>query len=343
MDIAKHFGTYVLPGRIKDPNKGFAEARDAEDIGLGSIWLSERYGLKEVGVTCGALSQVTSNARIFGTFYCNIRHPIITASIANELQHITSGRFGFLLAKGVPEFLRDLGLPNINFEMLKDFIEITKTLWHGESLSYSGILGDYPSLRLTDFSDVPPPPIYITAIGPKSLDFAGRYCDGVLLHPLLTPEGVEKSSAIVRSAAEKTGRDPKNITVCANVLVAPDLPENEFESIIGGRAITYLQAPTLGAAIIRANNWDPSILEKIKGHHSLAQLNGKLADQEFRKEELIGVAKSIPDAWIKDGTASGSAESCAKKLLDYISAGADHIVLHGSAPNKMRNTIALLR
>ena len=43
----------------------------------------------------------------------------------------------------------------------------------------------------------------LTAIGPKALAFAGEHCDGVLLHPFLTPTGVARSAKIVRDAAAR--------------------------------------------------------------------------------------------------------------------------------------------
>jgi len=43
------FGTYILPGRVDDPRRGIEEALEAERIGLGAVWISERFALKERG------------------------------------------------------------------------------------------------------------------------------------------------------------------------------------------------------------------------------------------------------------------------------------------------------
>ena len=77
------FGTYILPGRVDDPRRGIDEALEAERIGLGAVWISERFALKEPAVLAGAVSEATSRIRINGTFYATMRHPLVTASIAN--------------------------------------------------------------------------------------------------------------------------------------------------------------------------------------------------------------------------------------------------------------------
>src|SRR3546814_11453200 len=88
-----------------------------------------------------------------------------------------------------------------------------------------------------------------TAVGPKALAFAGRHCDGVLLHPMLTTEAVRRSVAIVRQAAAESGRAPASIRIIANVVVAPDLQHDEEAAIIGGRAVTYLHSKPLGPVL----------------------------------------------------------------------------------------------
>jgi 5,10-methylenetetrahydromethanopterin reductase len=67
------------------------------------------------------------------------------------------------------------------------------------------------SLRLTD-----PVPIWISALGPRSVALAGRIADGVLLN-WCTPERVAEARGSVRAAAEAAGRDPDAITIAVYV------------------------------------------------------------------------------------------------------------------------------
>jgi probable F420-dependent oxidoreductase len=329
------FGTYILPGRVADPQRGLEEATEAERIGLGAVWISERYATKEPAVLSGAVSQLTKKVRIAGTMYVTMRNPVVTASVANLMQQLTGDRFRLLLAKAVPHYLASLGSPPIIFKRLADSISIYRRLWAGETVNYDGILGSFPNLVLTDRYDGPPPPIIFTAIGPKSLAFAGEHCDGVLTHPFITIEGLASSIKIVRQAAEKAGRDPDSVRIYHNIIVAPDLPKDTEEAVVGGRAITYFQTPGFGEIICEINGWDTAVLDKIRTHPQMLNLKGNNADQSFTRDQLVEVSRVLPQQWLDDGAAVGTAAQCAAKLGTFLDAGADEILLHGSAPADM--------
>src|ERR1700744_6799496 len=90
---ARALGAYVLPGRVPDPRPAIAQARAAEELGRGTIWLSERWGTKDFAVLAGALSQVTSRAKIAsGITHFGVRHPAVLGSMAMTMQGLTGGR-----------------------------------------------------------------------------------------------------------------------------------------------------------------------------------------------------------------------------------------------------------
>lgn len=329
------FGTYILPGRVDDPRRGIDEAIEAERIGLGAVWISERFALKEPAVLAGAVAEATDEIRINGTFYATMRHPLVTASIANMMQAMSGNRFGVMFARAVPAYMKMMGAPAITMERLADYISIYRRLWNGETVSYEGILGKFPTLKLTDRHEGPPPPVIFTAMGPKSLAFAGEHCDGVLLHPFVSPTGVANSARIVRDAAEKAGRDPMSVRIYHNIIVAPDLPKDEEDAVVRGRAITYFELPGFGDLIVEINEWDKAVLDNIRGHPKIASLNGKPADQAYTRQELVDVGQLLPQQWIDEGAAVGTASRCADQLMHYLDAGADEILLHGAAPKDM--------
>lgn len=337
------FGTYILPGRVSDPRRGIEEAKEAERIGLGCVWISERYALKEPAVLAGAVSEATSRIRITGTFYATMRHPLVTASIANMMQAMSGNRFRLMFARAVPAYMKMLGSPPVTMERLADAIAIMRRLWAGETVDYNGILGTFPAIKLTDKHDGPTPPVIFTAIGPKSLEFAGQHCDGVLLHPFVSPDGVRNSASIVRAAAEKAGRDPMSVRIFHNIIVAPDLPKDEEDAVVRGRAITYFELPGFGDLIVDINGWDKAVLDRIRAHPQIAALNGKPADQAFTRQELVEVGRILPQRWIDEGAAVGTAAQCADQLMAYLDAGADEILLHGSSPKDMGPLTAELK
>ncbi|MCK9506505.1 MAG: TIGR03857 family LLM class F420-dependent oxidoreductase [Porticoccaceae bacterium] len=330
------FSCYILPGRVSDPNTGLKEALDAEEFGLGAVWISERYAVKEPAVLSGAISQITSKIDIAGTMFATMRNPIVTASVANTMQAISNNRFRLLLAKGVPSHLNDMGSPAITFQRLADFIPMLRSLWTGETLQYEGILGKFPELVLTDRYEGPTPPIIMTAIGEKSLAFAGQHCDGVLIHPFITTDGLKKSVNIVRQSAEKSGRDPDSVKIYQVVIVAPELQQDDKEAIVDGRAVTYFQIPQLGEMICEINGWDKRVLDQVRNHALFTDLGDNLAEQKFSREQLVEVSRVIPQEWLSTGAAAGTLTHCTSTLCDFIDAGADEILLHGTTPDKLK-------
>src|ERR1700694_3527079 len=110
--LFEKFGTYILPGRVSDPVRGLSEAVEAERIGLGSIWISERYATKEPAGLSGAVSQLTKRARIAATMYATVRNPVVTASVCNLMQALSADRFRLLLALGAPAHLTTIVSPS---------------------------------------------------------------------------------------------------------------------------------------------------------------------------------------------------------------------------------------
>jgi probable F420-dependent oxidoreductase len=338
--VGRKFGTYVLPGRVTDPKRGIAESIDAERIGLGTAWLSERFGLKDAPVLCGAMAQATSKIGIGGTTYFMNRHPLTLASFMSSMQAVSDGRFSLIFARGFQSILTQWGMPWSSFALMADVVTILRQLLAGKTVRYNGPAGDYPELKLVDRYEGAVAPMILTAMGPRMLAFAGAHFDGVLLHPMLTTDAVAKMARVVRDGAKQAGRDPVSIRILANVIAAPDLTPSEQEAVVGGRAITYLHG--YGEILAKANGWDESMLLKLRAHPTFNRLGTEFADQAFTRQQLVEASRVIPGEWYTSAAAVGSASQCAKRLKEYIDAGADEIVLHGSAPAQMGGMVKAL-
>lgn len=87
-------GCYVLPGAAHDLREGLEQARDAEALGLGTVWIGERYDSKDLPSLASALGQVTERVRIGAAIaHPILRHPMVLASMGQTLQSLTGGRF----------------------------------------------------------------------------------------------------------------------------------------------------------------------------------------------------------------------------------------------------------
>jgi 5,10-methylenetetrahydromethanopterin reductase len=328
-------GAYVLPGRVTDPGAVVGQAQAAEHYGLRTVWLSERWGTKDLGVVAGAISQATSTIQIAsGITHLQSRHPALLASLAMTAQALSGGRFILGVGRSVDAMWKAVGLPRSTNASIVDHADIFRRLCRGEKVRYDGPAGSYPSLRLNDLPDQPVPPLVFAAIGPKGLELAGHHFDGVLLHPFLTPAAVRRSVQFVRAAERAAGRPTASVRVYATVVVACELPAEEELAVVGARAVTYYQIPGFGERLAAVNEWDPELLRRLRSHQLLAGIRGS-ADSVLTREELVEVASVLPAAWTAEAAAIGSARSCHEVFERYRDAGADELVLHGSTPDRM--------
>lgn len=328
-------GAYTLPGRVPDPRVAIGQAVTAERLGLHTLWLSERWGTKDLGVLAGALGQATSRVRIAsGITHFQSRHPALLASLAMTAQAMADGRFVLGVGRSVDAMWDAVGLPRSTNASIIDYADIFRRLCRGEKVRYDGPAGKYPSLRLNDVPDQPVPPLVFAAIGPKGLALAGRHFDGVLLHPFLTPAAVARSVATVRDAERSAGRPVGSVRVYATVVVACDLPTVEELAVVRARAVTYYQIPGFGERLAAVNGWDQEPLRRLRSHPLLAGVRGS-ADSVLTREELVDVASALPPEWTGEAAAVGSAANCHEVFERYREAGADELVLHGSTPDQL--------
>ncbi|HEY3844377.1 MAG TPA: TIGR03857 family LLM class F420-dependent oxidoreductase [Acidimicrobiales bacterium] len=328
---AKLLGCYVLPGGVRDPRPIVAQAHDAEALGLGTAWIGERYDTKDLPSLAGALTQTTTALRIgAAATHTQLRHPMVLASMGQTLQALSGGRFLLGFGRSAAWRWRDYGEPMPTLASLGDVAQILRRLWAGETVGYDGPAGRFPRLRLPQQADIDAPPLLLAAVGPKTLALAGERFDGAILHPFLTPEAVADSVKIVREAAARAGRDLGRIRCYAAVVAAPDRWARDVELAVYARGAGYFHVHGLGDALVAANGWDQAELIRYRNQPRLVALGDQQADKALPRDELVEMGRSLPDHWLPASSATGTAAQCAARLAEYLDAGADELVLHGT-------------
>jgi 5,10-methylenetetrahydromethanopterin reductase len=340
MTSAHLLGCYVLPGGVSDPRPGLDQARRAEELGLGTVWIGERYDTKDLPSLASAIGQVTARVRIgAGVTSPGLRHPMVLASMGQTLQALTAERFMLGLGRSAEWRWRAYGVGAPTLASLADTAAVLRDLWAGRTVRYDGPAGHLPEIRLAQRADVAPPPLLLAAVGPKTLSVGGRTYDGVILHPFLTPEAVARSVATVRKAAADAGRDPAAVRCYATVVVAPDSSPADTALAVGARAAGYFQVQGLGDALVAANGWDPDDLARYRAEPELVAVGGRPADKALSRAELIELSRRLPDHWLRSSSAVGEGADCASRLREYLAAGADELVLHGSTSDRLAGLV----
>ncbi len=340
--LLPELGCYGLAGHTDQPRDLLAEVARAEELGLGAVFLSERFNVKDAAVLAGAAAAVSQRIGI-GTAATNhnTRHPLVTATMATTLHRLSQGRYALGLGRGFDVLFDLMGVPRVTGAQLEDVVGLYRQLWSGQSVvGHHGPAGDYPYLN-QDASFDERIPILMMAIGGRTLELAGRVADGVVLHTFLTDETLAASVATVRAAAERAGRDPSAVRIWAVLAtVVDDLPEEVRVRKLVGRLATYLQG--YGAVLVRANGWDEDDLVRFRSHPLVQGYPGAF-DAIGTPEELLRLREeALPAGWLA-ASATGSAAQCARRVLDQLDAGADSVILHGATPDELAPVIEAYR
>ena len=334
-------GFYALAGAPSSPRAILDEVRDAEAMGLGTAFISERFDIKEAATLCGAAGAVSERIRIAtGATNQTTRHPIVTASYATTMHRLTGGRFSLGLGRGIDAMFQAYGIPRITTKAMEDFAALMRKLWKGEMVfGHSDASGTYPVLRLDPAFDEDIP-LTLVAFGPQSLALGGRAFDAVVLHTYFTDETTARAVKTVKTAAEQAGRDPADVTVWSCFATIGDhLPEDLRLKKTVGRLATYLQA--YGDLLVRTNGWDPAVLQRFREAPVVASVGGAI-DGKATTAQLEEIAELIPDDWLAP-SATGSPEQCATAVRGQLDLGCDAVILHGATPDQLAPVVEAYR
>ncbi|HET8929920.1 MAG TPA: TIGR03857 family LLM class F420-dependent oxidoreductase [Acidimicrobiales bacterium] len=331
-EVLDELGFYALAGQPDSSRDLVAEVVDGEALGLGTVFISERYNKKEAATLCGAAGAVSERITIStAATNHNTRHPMVTAGFARTMQSLTGGRFVLGLGRGIPLQQDVFGMGRITTAEMEDFAGLMRRLFRGEVIvGHDGPAGSWPVLHLDGSLDEYLP-MGLVAFGPNSLELGGRCFDEVVLHTFFTDETTARCVRTVKDAAERAGRDPESVKVWSCLATIGDhIDEDRRLMKTVGRLATYLQA--YGALLVRTNGWDPEVLERILADPIVSSVRG--LDVVGTTEQLEHVAELIPDEWLAP-SATGSPAQCVAGVRHQFDLGCDAVIMHGATPDEL--------
>lgn len=340
-DQLNELAFYALAGAPDSPRAIIDEIADAERLGLGTAFVSERFNVKEAATLCGAAAAASSRIGIAtGATNHNTRHPMVTASFATTMDRLTGGRFALGLGRGIAPLFDAYGIPRITTAQLTDIAELLRRVWRQELvMGHDGPAGSYPILHM-DWGRDEPIPLLFTAFGPNSLALGGRVFDGVILHTFFTDETTDRCVMSIRAAAEQAGRDPDSVRIWSCLATVGDhLPEALRLKKTVGRLATYLQG--YGDLLVRTNGWDPAVLEAFRADPVVAGIGGAI-DQVATTDQLEHLAGILPAEWLT-ASATGTPDSCVDAVLGQLDLGCDGVILHGASPAELAPVVEAYR
>ena len=339
-------GFYTLPGHAISPAPIFEELTDADRLGLGSVWISERLNTKDIGILTGAAIASSKRMGVASGLINNLplRNLAVMASYGATAMMLSENRFTLGIGRGTKSLIERVGIPHATNQLVEDYVDILRRLWRGETVNYNGPAGNFNGATLGMSLDVPPP-IFYGAAGFKGCEWAGKFCDGVLFNTFWTKEATAEGVKRVRASAEASGRDPDKIKIWSILATACDVSEEVELMTIIRRLNTYLFFPAEWKATLSINGWDPKIADKLR--EQLQKIDGDkksgtIGDEHTSRnlDDIRRMRDFWPTEWIESSTATGSVERCIQSVLDRFEAGVDGIAFHATTPANLESFLS---
>lgn len=296
-----------------------AEIAAYDAAGVDAIWLGESYGFDAIG-PLGALSQVTSSAQL-GTGIISVysRTPSLIAQSALTLDALSGGRAVLGLGASGPAVIE--GWHGVEYERpvarISATIDICRRIWKREPATGSPV---YPlpmdgrrALKVMAHGPRSAIPIYIAALGPKSVRMTARKADGWTA-TMFWPERANEvwGAALTEGAAQRDpDLAPLQIVAPAYVAVEQDMDAH----------LDRLRAHTahyVGGMGPRGQNFYHEVLSR----YGLGAAADRIADLYAAKQRTEAAA-AVPQEYLDGVALIGSRDQVAARLAAYARAGVE--------------------
>jgi F420-dependent oxidoreductase-like protein len=256
------FGTFIPQGwkmelaSIEGAQNKWQKAVDiavlAEELGFDSIWVYDHFhnvptpaheAVFECWTTIAAISQRTSRVRLGQMVGCNsYRNPGLLAKITSTIDVISGGRLDWGIGAGWYEneykgYGYEFQKPSERIGMLKETVEIVKSMWTNEETTYDG---RYYKMSRANCDPKPlqnpHPPVWIGGGGEQlTLRVVAQHAD-VSNFGSSVEEFIRKRE-ILKGHCKDIGRDEDQIrkTISSEVFIR----ETEAEVIAAGNRNIY--------------------------------------------------------------------------------------------------------
>lgn len=204
-----------------------------EKAGLDTVWVAEAYGF-DSPTLMGYLAAKTETVEV-GSAILNVysRTPGLIAQTAAGLDNVSGGRAILGLGASGPQVIEGWhGVPyDRPLTRTKEVIEVVRAALRRETINYQGRTITLPlpadqgtglgkPLKILTKPERPVVPIYIAALGAKSVSGTAEYADGWLPF-LFSPEGANAVwGAALREGTAKRSPDLAPLEITAGGMVA---------------------------------------------------------------------------------------------------------------------------
>jgi probable F420-dependent oxidoreductase len=284
-----------------------AAARELEELGYDGVFTAETSHDPFLPITLAALE--TDHIELgTGIAVAFARNPMTMATIGNDLQLYTKGRFILGLGSQIkPHIEKRFSMPwSHPADRMREFIFAMRAIWaswsDGEKLDFRGDF--YRHTLMTPFFDPGPnpygnPKVFLAAVGERMTEVAGEAADGILLHGFTTERYVREVTvpALERGWA-KAGKDRSRFELSGPMFVVTGTNDEEYDNARRGtkQQIAFYGSTPAYRGVLELHGWGDlqGDLNRLSKQGDWVQMGELIDDEMLGAFAVTGEPEEIP-------------------------------------------------
>ncbi len=286
-------------------------ARLAEEGGFSHVWVPDAQTIyRDVYEVLALCARSTDRVRL-GPGVTNpvTRHPTVTASAICTLNEISKGRAVLGLGSGVSALGR-IGMAQARLKGIEFFIQEVR------KICVSGLR--WASQRI---------PIYLVAMGPKTLRLSGKVCDGVIINVGASEKAVAFAVEQVKEGAEEAGRNPDEVVITTMPFITMSEDRGRAREEAKPYCVDYLlHFPHLA---------ELCGIDKHTIEQAANTAEARFSKSDFihtdRWDEAVKSCRFIPEEVVDSLIVYGTPEDCVRKIRGFERLGVQQFIVRHTA------------
>ncbi len=304
----------------------------AEQIGFDSVWAAESYGSDAVSVLAYLAGKTETIQLGAAILQVPARAPAAAAMAGTTIDALSGGRFIFGFGPSGPQVSE--GWYGVPYEKpwgrTREYVEIVKQIVAREGrLEYEGkhfklpltegegVTGQGKALKLNIHPVRNEIPVYVGAIGRRSVEFAAEVCEGWIPIFFSVDEWESAWGEHIEAGLAKGGRSREDFAVSPSVQVAIDGDLDTARSVVKAGLLLYL-----GGMGSRKTNFYVDLTHRF-GFGEVADRVQSLYLDGKRDEAYA----AIPDELVDATSMIGTADEVEARVRAFEQAGVDRMIV----------------
>jgi F420-dependent oxidoreductase-like protein len=299
----------------------------AERAGFDSVWAAESYGSDAVSVLAWLAPQTETIKLGAAIMQVPARPPAAAAMAGCTIDALSGGRFMFGFGPSGPQVSEGwYGVPYAKpWGRTREYVEIVREIVARKGrLEYSGKHytlplpgGEGKALKLNFHPVRERIPIFLGAIGRKSVELAAEIADGWI--PIFSSPDAFMATwgEHVEAGLARGGRSREQLEVSPTLQVAIDGDLDTARNVVKAGLLLYL-----GGMGSRKTNFYVELASRFGFADAAAEVQSLYLDG--KREEAYA---AIPDELVDQTSLVGTEEEVADRVARYANAGADRLIV----------------